>query len=174
MYEEFLPKVRRLARRLGVSDEGLEDVCQEVFLAVYRRLPTFRGDASFSTWFHAFVYNTVRSHHRTRRRRLRRQSDAPDALDLDSVPSLAPSPFDTASRDELLLLADALLDTLDEAQGQVYFLTEAWGMTAPEVAEATHKSVRTVRRLLRGARDTIAKARPGLTSSGAANRRAAP
>ena len=48
LYDQHLPLVYRVARRMGVPERDLGDVCQEVFLRVYRGLGSFRGEAQFS------------------------------------------------------------------------------------------------------------------------------
>ena len=50
VYAECAPFVWRSLRRLGVRDADLEDVCQEAFVVVHRRLPELDGSASPRTW----------------------------------------------------------------------------------------------------------------------------
>src|SRR5262245_373901 len=54
-------------RFLGNATEG-EEVVQEVFLAVYEKAHTFRGDAAFTTWLYCFITNVVLSRLRWRKR----------------------------------------------------------------------------------------------------------
>ncbi|MBV8551891.1 MAG: RNA polymerase sigma factor [Acidobacteriaceae bacterium] len=49
--------VLRMAYNLLRSQEDARDVYQEVFLRVYRNLPKFRFDCSFSTWLYRIVAN---------------------------------------------------------------------------------------------------------------------
>jgi RNA polymerase sigma-70 factor (ECF subfamily) len=58
---------RQCYRMLG-NEEDAEDLTQEVFLQVYRKAHTFRGEASFSTWLHRMTINTVLMHLRRQRR----------------------------------------------------------------------------------------------------------
>jgi RNA polymerase sigma-70 factor, ECF subfamily len=52
----------RMVRNTGVAEE----LTQEAFLQVYRKLDTYRGDAQFSTWLHRLVVNVVLMHLRKR------------------------------------------------------------------------------------------------------------
>jgi RNA polymerase sigma factor (sigma-70 family) len=51
----------------GDSAEA-QDLTQEAFLQLYRKLGTFRGESSFYTWFHRLVVNVVRAQLRRKRR----------------------------------------------------------------------------------------------------------
>jgi RNA polymerase sigma factor (sigma-70 family) len=53
---------------LGAGDDA-DDVVQEAFVKAYRRLSTFRGDASFRSWLLTIVANETRNLHRSRLRR---------------------------------------------------------------------------------------------------------
>src|SRR5262245_59425566 len=66
VYHAYYPQVRCLALRLLRNETDAEDVAQEVLLKVVRKLHTFRGDASLSTWLHRVTVNAVL---RLRRRR---------------------------------------------------------------------------------------------------------
>src|SRR3954462_8332858 len=59
LYQRHFPQVYRLAVRLGAHDREAADVCQEVFLRVYRGLRGFRGEAQFSTWLYRITMNEV-------------------------------------------------------------------------------------------------------------------
>lgn len=71
-YEELVAGNRALAVRtavlMGAGDDA-DDVVQEAFVKAYRRLSTFRGDASFRSWLLTIVANETRNLHRSRQRR---------------------------------------------------------------------------------------------------------
>lgn len=50
IYEAHASRVLRALRRLGVREADLEDVAQEVFVVVHRKLPEFAGRSSLKTW----------------------------------------------------------------------------------------------------------------------------
>jgi len=80
--------VYRAAHAALGSAEEAEDVAQEAFLAAYRKMATYRGEASFKTWLLAIAWRRARG----RRRRLaslwRRfvSGDVPDAPAPDRAP----------------------------------------------------------------------------------------
>ena len=66
LYETYFPRVYRFAqRRLHDSAES-EDVTQEVFLAVFHSLPSFRGTSSLLVWIFGITRNTVNRRFRRR------------------------------------------------------------------------------------------------------------
>ena len=52
LYDRYAPIVHRFLATFGVPPEEREDACQEVFVAVYRSLAHFRGEARLSTWIY--------------------------------------------------------------------------------------------------------------------------
>lgn len=57
------------ARRILNSEEDARDAVQETFVAAYRNLARFDGDARLSTWLHRIVVNAALMKLRSRRRR---------------------------------------------------------------------------------------------------------
>ena len=52
VFEEHYQRVYRLALSLAGNPADAEDIAQEVFVAVIKALPQFRGDAKLSTWIY--------------------------------------------------------------------------------------------------------------------------
>jgi RNA polymerase sigma-70 factor (ECF subfamily) len=65
--------VLRLALRITGSESDAQDIYQDAFLKVYKKLDRFRFECSFSTWISRIVTNTCLDH--LRKRRNRRESD---------------------------------------------------------------------------------------------------
>ena len=61
LYEKYSGKVYGFARRFLRDEQHAEDVTQEVFLRVFRKLSTFRGDARFSTWLFRVTLNSCKN-----------------------------------------------------------------------------------------------------------------
>jgi RNA polymerase sigma-70 factor (ECF subfamily) len=59
LYRTHSPRVFALCLRMVRDPAEAEDLTQEAFLQVYRKIQTFRGESSFSTWLHRVTVNIV-------------------------------------------------------------------------------------------------------------------
>src|SRR5213593_4240991 len=66
VYHDYAPRVYNIARRMVSNEKDAEDVTQEVFLQVVRKLPTFRGESAFPTWLHRVTINAALAYRRKR------------------------------------------------------------------------------------------------------------
>lgn len=82
LMESYAGPIRRLCGAYAASAADREDLWQDIFLAVWRALPGFRGDASVRTWLYRIAHNVAL----TRQARDRRRQSRETNLDVD-VPS---------------------------------------------------------------------------------------
>lgn len=150
VYRAHFQFVWRSLRRLGGRPEQLEDMAQDVFLVVARRLDDFKAQSSIRTWLFAIAAHVVRTHRRSAFRHSRRV-EAYAKL----PPRCEPDPM---SRREASQLLAVLLDQLDEAKRAVYVLVELEGLTAVEVANGYGVNVNTIYTRLRAARKQLQQA----------------
>ena len=78
LYREQSPRLFALARRMGGSPEEAEDLLQEIFLQAYRKLDSFKGDASIGTWLYRLAINHCLDHVRGRRAKMDKVTDTLD------------------------------------------------------------------------------------------------
>src|ERR1700691_768320 len=62
LYRLHSRRVYALCLRMAGNTTEAEDLTQEVFLLLLRKIETFRGDSSFSTWLHRLTVNLVLMH----------------------------------------------------------------------------------------------------------------
>jgi len=62
IYSLHKRRIYSLCLRMVGNVTGAEDMTQEAFLQLYRKISTFRGDSAFSTWFHRLAVNVVLMH----------------------------------------------------------------------------------------------------------------
>lgn len=61
--------VLHVVGRIVQQQDQVEDVCQEVFIKIFKRLQSFRGDSKLSTWIATIAYNTAITHIRRQKRK---------------------------------------------------------------------------------------------------------
>ncbi len=166
IYREHFRFVWRSVRRLGVRGAAVDDVVQEVFLVVHRRMETFEGRSSAKTWLYGILRRVISDHRRTLRRKPAWSEDSPGQLDgLRDVRSKAPDA--SAEEAEQVRLLYRVLDALDDEKREVFILAELEGMTMAEIAEATDVNPNTVSSRLRAARQRFEEALERETASAA-------
>src|SRR5437879_3071588 len=77
VYHTYAPRIYNTARRMVSNEKDAEDVTQEVFLQVVRKLPTFRGESAFPTWLHRVTVNAALAYRRKRAHREERRAYDP-------------------------------------------------------------------------------------------------
>jgi RNA polymerase sigma-70 factor, ECF subfamily len=131
VYEAHVDFVWRSARSLGVREMFIDDVVQEVFVVVQRRLSEFEGRSDIKTWLFGITRRIVRAHIR-QVIKSRAQTEASADLADPNVVS-AESQLVTLEGARLLY---ALLDELDPDLREVFVLSELEEMSGPAIAEA--------------------------------------
>lgn len=153
VYEQNFAFVWRTARRLGIVDSALEDVVQEVFLVVHRRLYSLEHRSRTKSWLFGIVVRVVSDARRSLRRKPAHLGGrGRSGLDVDSILTSDPCPEDAAARAEAQRVMDSVLDAMSDPQRQVFILAELEQMSAPDIAVAVGVNVNTVYARLRTAR----------------------
>jgi len=147
VYKTWFAFVWRTAQRLGVMDSALDDVVQDIFLVVHRKLDEFEGRSSMKTWLFAIVRRVVSEHRRSRRRKPT-SGEPGEGFDAMKDPNASSSFKRLEARD----LVNRFLEALYEAQREVFVLAELEQMTLNEISEATQTNPNTVASRLRAAR----------------------
>jgi RNA polymerase sigma-70 factor (ECF subfamily) len=148
------PSLLRAVRALmGPSHPDLEDVVQDVLIAVVDALPSFRGDCSL---LH-FAIRIATRRTTTARRRSRSVMGWLETFWREEEPLVpgAPSPGDETLADRRRHLLRALLGEIPEAQAEALALRVALGHSIDEVALITRAPINTVRSRLRLAKDAL-------------------
>lgn len=158
LYDQQLDFVWRSARRLGVDHASVDDVVQQVFLVVHRRLAEYERRSSIKSWLFTILLFAVREHKRTLRRKSPHRDGAatdPDTL-IDT--RAASNPELALERAEASRTIEELLETLDEDKRVVFVMAELEQMTALEISEATGLEPKAVYSRLRAARTDFERA----------------
>lgn len=142
IYEQWFHPVYRWIRALGGPGIEAEDLAQEVFIVVQRKLGRFDG-ANLPGWLYRIAQLTVRDHRRRRwfRSRFLRASD----VSLDEIESPARSDDALARREQERRLYE-LVNQLNPQWREPFLLFEVGGLSGGEISEllgVPHATVRT-------------------------------
>ncbi len=155
VYAEYAQTVARWAARLGGPTADVEDITQEVFLVVDRRLGDFRGDSQLPTWLFGITSKVAANERRRRKLRQWWFRLIPNAG--ERVPLTADGALEQLEKRQRRDLFHRALDHLNDRQRRALVLFELEELSIDEVAE--HMSLRpgNVRVLLHRARAAFLK-----------------
>ncbi len=157
MYEK---KVYSLCYRMARDPDDAADLAQEAFLKVYRALPSFREQSSFSTWLFRIVTNTCLDERRKRGSRphtvsLDKPYETDDGEIALTLPGDAPDPLACTVQSELQEEIRELLAKLPAEQRIVLSMRDLEGYSYIEIAEALKITMGTVKSRLNRARSRL-------------------
>lgn len=164
LFRDFAPFVWRTLRRLGVADRDVDDMVQEVFVVIHRKLPEFEGRSSHRTWVYGICVRTASDY-----RNLARMKHETMPVELPEQIATSDAHEDLA-RHQARAILDRVLDELDDEKRAVFVLYEIEELGMSEVAEAVGCPVQTAYSRLHAARkqvhDGIERVRkPAMTAS---------
>jgi len=162
-YRDYAKVAARWANRLGGNTVDPEDVVQEVFLVVDRRLASFRGDASFTSWLFEITRKVVANHRRRQRWRFWLSGSREEVA---NTPSDLRDPLAELERRQASAIFYESLETLPEKYRTVLVLFEIEGLSTQAIADLCHLKLATVRVQLHRARDLFLDRYQRLTKKG--------
>ena len=163
VFEEHAPAVARWAARLGGPRVDVDDVVQEVFAIVSRKLRGFAGASSLETWLFGITDNVVRNQ---RRRSFVRRILVGWTDELLELPSGAPSPLEDLEARRRAARAYEVLDRLPERDRRVLILYELEQMSSEQIALLLGTKPATVRVWLFRAREKFLACQRKLEGTG--------
>ena len=149
-------KIYHLALRMCGSADEAADIAQEAFLAAWRGLPSFRGEANFATWLYRLTSNAAIDYLRRQKKERGDMSLDDEDLGLDAVDT-GPGPQDAAERTEVRTAVAAGLQQLSEGHRQVLVLREIQGLSYEEIADVLEVDLGTVKSRISRARTALRK-----------------
>jgi RNA polymerase sigma-70 factor, ECF subfamily len=140
IFERYKRRVFALCLRLTRVPADAEDLTQEVFLLLFRKISTFRGESAFSTWLDRMVANVAFMH-------LRKKTRPPVSLDDEGTSLDEPVRREIADHDLRLrgcidrITLERAIAELPPGYRAVYALYELQGYGHHEIAEIMNWSV---------------------------------
>jgi len=134
-------RVRSLALRMGISPTEADDVTQEIWLAVWKGVASFRGDADLATWVYRLAINICLKH-RARQGKTTGGDDEMDDLVCQDQSALAPRVVEKRELGEQVREA---IEGLSDAHRAVVVLHEMQGLSYAQCAQALQVPIGTVK-----------------------------
>lgn len=151
LYDEHHAFVWAVLRKLGVPERDAEDVMQEVFLVVHRRLDAFEGRSAWTTWLYGITTRVYWNYARRQRSRPQASASASSLRLVD--PAADPERF--TQRREASVMLETLLGSLNAEKRTAYVLHTIEGLSAPQISAITGVNTRTIYSRLRAAKAEI-------------------
>ena len=148
LYQQHHRRVYSLCLRMLGSTTQAEDLTQEVFLQVFRKLGSFRGDSQFTTWLHRLTVNQVLMHFRKRGVKLEHTSEEGDFTNVVETPLQSTRRISMVDR---LALEKAIAE-LPPGYRTVFALHDIEGYEHEEIADMLGVSIGTSKSQLHKAR----------------------
>lgn len=166
LYDKYSPRIYVFARRFLGDEQHAEDVTQEVFIQVFRKLAGFRGDSKFSTWLFRVSVNSCKN----KRRSLERERKLdPETFVERARGSEEPPPERELGHRELRDEIERALGSLTEEQRTMVLLKSVRELSYKEIGDVLGQSEAQVRGKLYRARkvfrDALAQRRRGPNKS---------
>jgi RNA polymerase sigma-70 factor (ECF subfamily) len=141
LYDAWFDHVARWLHALGAPSADTEDLAQEVFLVVRRRLSDFDG-RNVAGWLYRIASGQVRQHRR--RRWFQKMLSFRQAPDLDEVPDPRANAVTMLETKDKQLLLESLLAKMSEKRRMVFALFEVEGYGGDEIADILDVPINTV------------------------------
>jgi RNA polymerase sigma-70 factor (ECF subfamily) len=147
LYQTHLPRVHSLVRRMTAGRDA-DELTQDVFVRLWQKLGTFRGDSSFTTWLHRLAVNVVIERFRTDQVRRARLIDGEDIFEM------LPGPAQTR---DMGMDFEAALEKLPDGAREIFVLHDVEGYKHHEIATLLEISAGTSKAQLHRARMILRK-----------------
>ena len=148
IYSRYHRRTYSLCLRMTSSQTEAEDLTQEVFIQLFRKIGSFRGDSAFSTWLHRMTVNQVLMHFRRRSVKNERTSEDGEMPEQMVNGTSNPNRMQVIDR---IALRDAISE-LPNGYRNVFVLHDVAGFEHEEVARRMGISVGTSKSQLHKAR----------------------
>ena len=125
LWSQHAPHIDAVVRRLAGDPDLAEDIAQEVWIQIFRALPTYRGESQFGTWAHRIAVNRTLNALRRTRRLVKIETD----MEEDTV-----MVEHTGDRAMLRSVIDAAAAKLSPGARTVFLMHDVEGYTHEEIA----------------------------------------
>ena len=148
LYERHNRRVYSLCLRMTQNSAEAEDLAQEAFIQLFRKIGSFRGESAFTTWLHRLTVNQVLMHFRKRSVKLEQTTDEGETPVQVVVGTENPAQMPVVDR----IALDKAIGQLPPGYRTVFVLHDVEGHEHEEIARMLGCSVGTSKSQLHKAR----------------------
>ncbi|MGQ0541686.1 MAG: RNA polymerase sigma factor [Blastocatellia bacterium] len=153
VYQRHHRRVYSICLRMLQNAFEAEDLTQDVFIQLYRKIGSFRGDSAFTTWLHRMTVNQVLMHFRKRNVKFEKTTEEGETP--DQIVAGTADPLRMPIVDKIAL--EIAIDQLPPGYKNVFVLHDVEGFEHEEVARILGCSVGTSKSQLHKARLKLRK-----------------
>jgi len=154
LYERHLPSVYNRVRYV-IPEQDVEDITQEIFIAVLKSLKSFKFKSQFSTWLRTLTNRTIADYYRRRERTNSHQNVNLEQMEFRAI--LNPGSTRPSNIiDDRVVLRQGIL-ALPEHYQNVILLRFAEGLRFHEIASESGQSLEATKSLFRRALSALRK-----------------
>jgi len=137
--------------------EEAEDVAQEVFIQVFNRISTFRGDSKLSTWIYRIAVNKSLNKIRSRKSQFLVALDTVFEANYNPDKHTTDNPYKTLENQERAKILHMAIDKLPENQKTAFVLSKYQGLANKKIVEVMNLTLSSVEALLNRAKKNLQK-----------------
>jgi len=147
---------------LGIvqNETEAEDLAQDVFIKVFEKISTFKGDSKFSTWLYRIATTTALDHLRSKKRKKRfgflQSLTGSGGDEKEQIPDFHHPGVNLDNKERAAVLFKAI-DALPENQKSAYMLHKLEGLSYRDVSEVLNTTVSAVESLMSRANQNLRK-----------------
>jgi len=153
LYRRHHRRVYSICLRMLQNASEAEDLTQDVFIQLYRKIGSFRGDSAFTTWLHRMTVNQVLMHFRKRTVKFEKTTEEGETPDQIVAGTAHPEKMRIVDK----IALDNAIAQLPEGYKNVFVLHDVEGFEHEEVAKILGCSVGTSKSQLHKARLKLQK-----------------
>ena len=161
-FETYRDSVFNLCRRFVICQQDAEDLCQDIFFKIYRKVNTFKQNSKLSTWVYRICINECLNYKRKHRRfnwlSLNPTTDDQDQIsDSNLIIPASENPdsfLEQKEREQIILRA---INSLPKNQRVTFVLQRYEGMSIQQISDLLGCSTASVQSRLARAKKTLAQ-----------------
>lgn len=153
IYQRHHRRVYSICLRMLQNAYEAEDLTQDVFIQLYRKIGSFRGDSAFTTWLHRMTVNQVLMHFRKRNVKYEKVTEEGETPDQVVTGTTDPERMQVVDK----IALEHAIEQLPDGYKNVFLLHDVEGFEHEEVARILGCSVGTSKSQLHKARLKLRK-----------------